>query len=227
MKKLISHKAPPEYIAISVIEDNAYLRSGWRAVLEDVPDFLILDDYSSCEEALQAQEIGESDVILMDIGLPGISGIEGVKILSEMNPSIAIIMITIHDDDRNVFEAICAGAVGYLLKSTTPEQLIQAIRDAHAGGSPMTPNIARKVIASFQKSVLPVAKQEITLSEQEQQVLAFLAEGKSYVKIADLTNLSVHGVRYHLRHIYEKLHVQSRAEAVAVGLKKRIIQPPR
>ena len=216
-----------KYIAISIVEDNPHLRTAWKAALDTVSDFLILGDYGSCEEALQAEDIGESDVILMDIGLPGISGIEGVKQLKEKYTSPAVLMITVHDDDQSVFDAICAGAVGYLLKATPPDKLIEAIREAEKGGSPMTPNIARKVIAAFQQQ--PRKKNETAeeLSEQELQILNLLSEGKSYSKIADTVFLSVHGVRYHLRHIYEKLQVQSRGEAVAKGIKMRLINPLR
>jgi DNA-binding NarL/FixJ family response regulator len=196
-------------------------------VLDNVSDFLILGDYSSCEEAFQAEDIGDSDVILMDIGLPGMSGIDGVKQIKEQYPKPAIIMITVHDDDQSVFDAICAGAVGYLLKATPPDRLMAAIREAHEGGSPMTPNIARKVIATFQRQPERNNHQNEELSEQEQKILTLLAEGKSYAKIAETVFLSVHGVRYHLRHIYERLQVQTRAEAVAKGIKRRLINPLR
>ena len=216
-----------KYIAISIIEDNHHLRNAWRATLETVSDFLVLGDYGSCEDALEAEDIGESDVILMDIGLPGISGIEGVRHLKAKYEKPAILMITVHDDDQYVFNAICAGAIGYLLKATPPEKLIEAIREAQKGGSPMTPNIARKVIAAFQQQ--PRRKNESVeqLSEPELKILTLLSEGKSYAKIAETVFLSVHGVRYHLRHIYEKLQVQSRGEAVAKGLKMRLINPLR
>ena len=143
-------KRSEKLIAISIIEDNAYLRDGWMSVLDGVADFLLLGSYESCEEAFSGSNIGQSDVVLMDIGLPGMSGTEGVDKLTEDYPDLAVIMITVHDDDHHVFDAICAGAVGYLLKHTTPLELIDAIRSAYNGGSPMTPNIARKVINSFQ-----------------------------------------------------------------------------
>jgi DNA-binding NarL/FixJ family response regulator len=216
-----------KFTAISIVEDNPHLRNAWKATLETVSDFLILGDYGSCEEALGAEDIGESDVILMDIGLPGISGIEGVKQLKKKYDKPSILMITVHDDDQSVFDAICAGAVGYLLKATSPDQLIEAIREAEKGGSPMTPNIARKVIAAFQQQPRKKDEPVEKLSEQELQILILLSEGKSYSKIADTVFLSVHGVRYHLRHIYEKLQVKSRAEAVAKGLKMRLINPLR
>ena len=164
----------------------------------------------------------------MDIGLPGMSGIEGVKVLKKKFPQIIIVMCTVHDDDDKIFEAICAGAVGYLLKKTSPAELIKALREAYIGGSPMTPIVARKVIASFQKTPLKsFTGEKIELSEREQQILKEMSTGKSYAEIAKKIFLSVDGIYYHIRHIYEKLQVHSRAEAVAEGIKKRIIQPPR
>lgn len=217
---------PEKFIAISIIEDNPYLRSAWRATLERVADFVILGDYDACEAALQAEDIGDSRVILMDIGLPGMSGIEGVALFKQRFPRVNIIMVTVHQDDRHVFDAICAGAVGYLLKSVSPEEMIDAVRQAVDGGSPMTPQIARKVISAFQQSPSSTADQP-DLTDKERQVLAYLAEGKSYKMIADAMNLSVHSIRYYLRSIYEKLQVGSRAEAVAKGLKQRLINPLR
>lgn len=227
MSQLLNKSLPEKFISIVIIEDNLYLRSAWQAVLEDVDDFLLLDSYDSCEAALEAESIDHADVLLLDIGLPGMSGIEGISRMSLRNPNLLIIMITIHDDDQHVFDAICAGAVGYLLKSTSPDELILAIRQALSGGSPMTPNIARKVIASFQSPREPRAAAEVRLNDQQQEVLSRLAEGKSYAKIAEELSLSVHGVRYHLRNIYEMLHVKNRSEAVAKGLKHRLIRPPK
>lgn len=217
---------PDKFISISIIEDNHHLRSAWRSLLENVDDFILVGDYSSCEEALNTPKLADSDVILMDIGLPGMSGIEGVYALKQRFPNMNIIMITVHQDDQHVFDAICAGAVGYLLKSVTPEEMIEAVRQAMEGGSPMTPQIARKVISAFQQPQSGNAE-KISITGKERQVLEYLAEGKSYKMIADRMNLSVHSIRYYLRSIYEKLQVGSRAEAVAKGLKQRLINPLR
>lgn len=221
----MSSKMPEKFISISIVEDNKFVRAGWEAVLGDVPDFIVLSAYPSCEDALASEEIGQSDVVLMDIGLPGMSGIEGVKHLLERYPELIIVICTVHDEDEKVFDAICAGAMGYLLKKITPVELIKAIRDAVAGGSPMTPNIARKVIASMQ---VPAVQNSATdLSERESEVLYHLAAGKSYSNIAGEMFLSVDGVRYHIRNIYEKLQVHSRAEAIAKGHQNRLIRPPK
>ncbi len=209
---------------VSIIEDNHYLREGYKAILEEEPDFTVLGDYESCEKAFDAKEFVDSDVVLMDIELPGMSGIDGVKCIKQQYPQMSIIMTTIHDDDQNVFDAICAGAIGYLVKMISGEDLVKAIREAFAGGSPMTPNIARKIISAFQKIPKKVADYD-ELTDLEQTVLGHLAEGKSYAAIGKIMFLSIDGVRYHLRHIYEKLHVKTRAEAVAKGLKDHLIPP--
>lgn len=213
---------------VLLIEDNKYVRQGWELALENEPDFVITGSYGSCEEAFKDEAIGDADLVLMDIGLPGMSGIEGVKYLKEKFPHQIIVMCTVHEDDEKIFDALCAGAVGYLLKKTSPQELIKALREAHEGGSPMTPTVARKVIASFQKKpIKSFTGEEVKLSEREEQILTRMAQGKSYTAIAEEICLSVDGVYYHIRHIYEKLHVHTRAEAVAEGIKKRLIQPPR
>ena len=213
-----------DQIKISIIEDNELLRSAWKSALEDVNDFTILGDYNSCESAFNSSGIGNSHVILMDINLPGMTGIEGALTVKEKYPDVNIIMITVYQDTEHVFDSICAGAVGYLLKSVSAEDMIDAIKQAVDGGSPMTPVIARKVISAFHTSK---AKNEVELNEKEMLVLNYLAEGKSYKMIADEMFLSVHSVRYYLRSIYEKLQVKSRAEAVAKGLKLNFINPLR
>ncbi len=209
-------------IGVSIIEDNHFLRTGWLAALQTVPDFVVIGAHASCEEALQSPDISEVDVVLMDIGLPGMSGIEGVKYLAEHFPSVATIICTVYDDDQKIFDALCAGAVGYLLKEIEAPELIKAIRDAAAGGSPMTPNIARKVIATFHKTP---ARTTEPLTAGESEVLHLLAQGKSYAAIAGEVHLSLDGVRTRIRRIYEKLHVHTRSEAVAKGLSQRLIQP--
>lgn len=208
-------------ITISIIEDNVYARTAWETALSSEENFVVLGTFGSCEDAIEAESIKKSDIILLDIGLPGISGIEGAEILSGINPKALIIMITIQDDDKSIFGSLQAGAMGYLHKSVSPEELIEAIRLAVNGGSPMTPQIARKVLKSFHK--FKPTLEEDKLTEKEILILNYLSEGKSYKKIADEIFLSVDGVKYHIRSIYEKLHVHSRAEAVSKGQKLRIL----
>ena len=203
------------------------MRAGWISALDEEPDFIVLGDYESCEEAFASEDFFNSDVVLMDVELPGMSGIEGVKHITDKHPNITVIMTTIHDDDQTVFDAICGGAVGYLVKQINAEELVRAIGEAKEGGSPMSPNIARKVISTFQRQAPKKDSEYAELTETEESVLKRLAEGKSYASIAGEMFLSVDGVRYHIRHIYEKLHVKSRGEAVAEGLKKHLFPPIR
>ncbi|HSQ76311.1 MAG TPA: response regulator transcription factor [Bacteroidota bacterium] len=218
---------PEESMRIVIVEDNRYVRSAWAMAMQTAPDFVLAGSYGSCEEAFQGGALAEADLVLMDIGLPGMSGIEGVRLIKARYPHLTVVMCTVHDDDAKVFDALCAGAVGYLLKNTPPAELIAALREAYKGGSPMTPSVARKVIASFQKPPLRSSDPSPTLTAREQEVLEQMAQGKSYSSIADQLFLSVDGVSYHIRHIYEKLQVHSRAEAVAEGIKKRFIRVPR
>ncbi|MEW6702166.1 MAG: response regulator transcription factor, partial [Bacteroidota bacterium] len=189
--------------------------------LSSEEDFVVLDSFSSCEEAIESESIKKSDVILLDIGLPGISGIKGAEIFSSINNNALIIMISIQDDDKSIFGSLQAGAIGYLHKSVSPKELIESIRLADKGGSPMTPQIARKVLKSFHK--FKPRYIEDSLTEKETTILNLLSEGKSYKKIAEEIFLSVDGVKYHIRSIYEKLHVHSRIEAVNKGQKLRIL----
>lgn len=206
-------------INICIVEDNQYMREGWATILDFESDFCVLGTYETCESAFQSSEIKRSNVILMDIELPGMSGIEGVRYIRNNQPHTNVIMATVFDDDRNVFDALCAGAVGYLTKKVSPEELCHAVRDAYRGGSPMTPQIARKVIRSLHET----QEKDTSLNKREIQILKQLAAGNSYKTIAENIFLSVDGVRYHIRNIYEKLQVNNRSEAVAKSLKKRII----
>ena len=213
-------------IWISIVEDNRFIREGWLATLSPVQDLRVIGAFGSCEDAFASSSFCDSQVVLMDIGLPGMSGIEGARLLKEKNPDAAVIMCTVYEDDQKIFDALCAGAIGYLLKDVDTEQLLSAIRDAAAGGSPMTPNIARKVIATFQKPQTVGPPPEHSLTDRELEVLALLAEGKSYATIAQQIFLSRDGVISRIRRICEKLQAHSRAEAVAKGLARGIIQPP-
>ncbi len=215
-------------ISIVLIEDNRFIRNGWEIEIKKQPFFEIIGSFESCEKAFKTDPFNETDVVLMDISLPGMSGIEGVKYLREKFPKLIVVMCTVHDDDEKIFDAICAGAVGYLLKKTHPKELVNSLRDAYNGGSPMTPSVARRIISSFQKSPAKSFTGEIIeLTDREKQILNLMSQGKTYTTIAKEIFLSVDGVYYHIRNIYEKLQVHSRAEAVAEGLKKRLIQPPR
>lgn len=207
-------------INIGIVEDNAYMRDGWTAFLDLEDDFNVVGSYGSCEEALESDDLPRIQLMIMDIGLPGISGIEGVKYIRERHPEMIIIMASVFDDDHHIFDALKAGAMGYLMKKVSPEELVEAVRDAWSGGSPITPNIARKVISTFH-----YGGGENDLTGRERQILEKLATGVSYTAIGKEIYLSVDGVRYHIRNIYRKLQVHSRSEAIAKGISKKLINP--
>ncbi|UCH11679.1 MAG: response regulator transcription factor [Fidelibacterota bacterium] len=213
-------------LAVAIIEDNRYLRAAWKAIFDDDKRFSRVSVYGSCEEAFQDAALGKHHVIIMDINLPGMSGIDGVRYLREHHPGILVLMATVHADREHVFDAICAGAVGYLVKAVTPEELVQAVLDAWSGGSPMSHDIARMILTSFHANRQQKQLPGMTLSEREQEILAKLAEGKTYSAIGKELSLSLDGIRHHIRHIYEKLQVHSRGEAVAKGLREKLIRPP-
>jgi DNA-binding NarL/FixJ family response regulator len=216
-------KVTEKFIAVSIVEDNHYIRKGWVAALEAVDDFIVLNEYESCEAAIADLEIGQADVVILDIGLPGMSGTEGVKALLQQHPKLAILMCTVHDDDEKIFNALSNGAIGYLLKSTPPEDFIQAIRTTAAGGSFMSPDIARKVIASFHQKDTQESFVE-RLDEKETRILSELSKGKPYREVAETVHLSIDGIRYRIQSIYRKLQVHTRSEAVAKGFKRRLIK---
>lgn len=209
-----------DLINVGIIEDNKYMRSGWEAYISSEPDLNVIASFGSCEEAFAFRELKRVNLLIMDIGLPGMNGIEGVRYARKHYPDMVVIMATVFDDDHHIFEALKAGAMGYLMKKVSPEELTAAIRDAWQGGSPITPNIARKVIGSFHKN-----HGEEQLNERELQILEKLATGVSYSAIGKEIFLSVDGVRYHIRNIYRKLQVHTRSEAVSRGISKKIINP--
>ena len=210
-------------IRIVIIEDNSSLRAAWKTLLEATDEFEVLNLFSNCELAIDDDSIKKADLLILDIGLPGMSGIEGLPKLKAANPKLIVLMCSVYEDDENIFNAISAGAVGYLLKKTPAEEFIPALKDAYNGGSPMTPSIARKVLDSFRKMLEKKTdtNQFELLSEKERNIIEFLASGLSYQEIADTIHLSIDGVRYHIRKIYEKLEVNSRSEAIALALKYR------
>ena len=218
-----SSETEPNRLKVVIVEDNRYMRESWQTIIDFERDMKVSAAFPSCEAALRSREIAEADVIIMDIELPGMSGIEGVKEIKRRHPQSTIIMATVFEDDKNVFQSLQGGAMGYLTKKVSTSELLDAIRTAHNGGSPMSPAIARKVIGSLQSQAAKKNPESI-LSDREREVLEYLADGKSYAAIAKTMFLSVDGVGYHIRNIYEKLQVNSRAEAVSVGLRKRLIR---
>lgn len=201
-------------IHVAVVEDNERVRGSLVRLLEESPGFSCLSACSSAEQALQAGFENSADVVLMDINLPGQSGIECVSVLKHRRPQLQFMMLTVYEDADKVLAALKAGATGYLLKRTPPAQILNAIRELFEGGSPMTSQIARKVVASFatpaRETAMPAGA---TLSLREREILEALSRGLQNKEIADHYRLSIATVRAHLRNIYEKLHVQNRTEA--------------
>ena len=208
-------------IKIAIIDDDAEVRDGLCWMLNKTDGFICSGKYAGCSEAMKDLDKNPADVLLMDIGLPGKTGIECVHSIKKEYPGIEIIMLTVYSDDEKIFQSIKAGAIGYILKKTPTEKLISSISEASKGGAPMSPEIARKVLGYFKENSL--SKISSKLSEREIQILEALIDGLSYKAIADKLFLSVHTVRFHLHNIYEKLHVKSRAEAVSLAIKNKFL----
>ncbi len=211
-------------IKVAIVEDNKTIREGLAALIQGTEDYNCIGSFADCESFLNKLKINKPDVVLMDIGLPGINGIEGVKQAKILFPDINILMLTIYEESNVVFEALCAGACGYLVKKTPPSRLLEAIKDAFDGGSPMSSHIARKVITVFRKNnSIKNTDEKYNLSEREKEVLNLLSDGNNYQEIADFLFISVDTVRHHIRNIYKKLHVHSQSEAVAKAIRKGLI----
>lgn len=209
----------PMAITVSIVEDNDQLRGTLARVIERAEGFQCLGQHASAEAALEALPKEAPQVVLMDINLPGMNGVECVRRLKALLPATQVVMLTVYEDTENIFNALAAGASGYLLKRTPRAELLEAIREVHRGGSPMTAHIARKVVQSFQKAPAP-APPEASLSAREQEVLDLLSQGFLYKEIADKLNISYETVHTYVRRIYEKLQVRTRTEAVAKFLKR-------
>ena len=205
-------------IRVAIIEDDHDIRQLMCLIIDGSPGFSCLQSWERCETAIPALEKDTPDLLLMDIDLPEMSGIEGVRILKEKLPHLNVVMLTVHEDNEAVFDSLCAGAVGYLVKGLPPVQLLSAIREAHEGGSPMSAAIARKVVRSFQP------QSPNSLSERETEVLKMLCEGENYKTIAAALFVSTNTVKAHIKNIYEKLQVHTRAEAVKKALKNRMVR---
>jgi len=206
--------AGERWLKVALVEDDEEVRNALAGTLKRATGFLCVGEYASAEQALGEIPGLNPDVLLMDIGLPGMSGVDCVRELGAKAPAVQIIMLTVHEDTDAIFNSLAAGARGYLLKPVRSADLLAAIRDVDSGGAPMTSNIARKVVQSFKKAApgLPDSK---SLSPREQEILNYLAKGYLYKEVADLLNVTYATVHTHIAHIYTKLHVRSRAQAVA------------
>ncbi|OGU45177.1 MAG: DNA-binding response regulator [Ignavibacteria bacterium GWB2_36_8] len=218
-------------LKVVVVEDNASIREGLKILIDGTEGYSCVSVFSDSETMLKNIAKINPDVLLMDLGLPGMGGIEGIKKVKSLLPDLTILVLTVYEENDLVFEAICAGASGYLVKKTPPSKLLEAIKEAYEGGSPMSSHIARKVIDFFsqrdgflqtKKTVSP-PKNDYTLTPREKEILSGLVEGHNFKSIADSLFISIETVRYHFRNIYKKLHVHSQSEAVAKAIKEGII----
>jgi DNA-binding NarL/FixJ family response regulator len=211
-----------DVIRVVVVEDDRMTREGLSLIISGAAGYQCAATFGSVEEALAGLGPHGPQVMLLDIHLPGMLGSEGVRVFKARYPSSQILMLTIYAEQEKIFESICNGACGYLLKKTPPAKLLEAIREAHEGGSPMSPVIARKVITLF-RQVVPPPQADYQLTPQETRLLKLLAEGYSYQSSAGRLNISINTVRNYIRSIYDKLHVSSKSEAVSKALRSRLI----
>ena len=209
-------------IRVSIVEDDGRVRNGLVQLINLSEGFQCVSQHSNAEVALADLPAAKPDVVLMDINLPGLNGVECVRQLKPQLPATQIMMLTVYEETEMIFKALTAGATGYLLKQTPPAELLTAIRDVHRGGSPMTSHIARKIVASFQQPPAAAARGMDNLTPREQEVLDHLAKGFLYKEIADALGISYDTVHAHIRRIYEKLQVRSRTEAVAKHLQQNL-----
>lgn len=209
-------------LRIVIVEDDRTLRDGLAALIDGTAGYRCVGRHASVEEALRGPRDSAPGVFLLDINLPGIPGSEGVKLLKARFPSAEVLMLTVYAEQDKVFESICNGAVGYLLKKTSPVKLLDAIREAATGGAPMSPEVARKVVTLFRKTA-PSASDTEALTGQELRLLQLLADGHSYQAAGTQLEISVNTVRSYIRNIYDKLHVHSKSEAVSKALRRGLI----
>ncbi len=212
-----------ETLRIAIVEDDAGFRRGLETLINFTPGYSCVGTFYSVENALHLMGADTADVLLVDINLQGgMPGSEGVKLLREKSPATQVLMLTSLAEEEKVFQSICNGACGYMLKKSRPDELLKAIREAHDGGAPMSPEIARKVITHFQR-FQPPEELDGDLTPQEIRLLQLLSDGFSYQKSGEQMNISINTVRNYIRSIYEKLHVNTKSEAVGKALRHRLI----
>src|SRR3954471_1009167 len=209
-------------IKTAIIEDQRDIRDGLVMLINGTEGYHCTGSYRSMEDALAQISREMPDVVLSDIGLPGMDGIEGIKILKQRYPQMLFLMLSVYDDDDRIFDALCAGACGYLLKRTSPTRLLESLKEAVTGGAPMSPEVARRVITLF-RDIRPPERADYELTPHETRLLKLLVEGHNYKTAASELNVSVNTVSFHMRRIYEKLQVHSKSEAVAKALRDRLV----
>lgn len=208
-------------IKVAIIEDRREIRDGLAMLIGGTEGYACTGSYRTMEDAIRHLGRTQPDVVLCDIGLPGMSGIDGIRVLKERHPEMILLVLSVYDDDDRIMEALCAGACGYLLKKTPPLRLLEGLKEAVAGGSPMSPEVAYRVIQLF-REFRPPARADYNLTPHETRLLKLLVDGYTYKKAADELNVSVHTIAFHLRNIYKKLQVHSKSEAVSKALRQRL-----
>jgi DNA-binding NarL/FixJ family response regulator len=214
--------APAELIKAAVIEDMKDIRDGLTTLINFTEGFRCTGSYRSMEEALARIDADVPDVVLSDIGLPGMSGIQGIRLIKDRYPEMQVLMLTVYDDDDRIFDALCAGASGYLLKRTPPAKLLDSIREAMAGGAPVSPEVASRVIKFF-REFHNAEREDYDLTPHETRLLKLLTEGYNYQSAAAKLGVSYNTVKFHVRHIFDKLQVHSKSEAVLKAMRDRLV----
>jgi DNA-binding NarL/FixJ family response regulator len=209
-------------IKVAIVEDEREIRECLTLLVNGTEGYACTGSYRSMEEALEKISRQVPDVLLSDIGLPGMNGIDGVRLLKERHPDLLVLMLTVYDDDERIFDAMCAGACGYLLKKTPPARLLDSLKEVVAGGAPMSPEVARRVIKLF-REIRPPERAEYHLTPHETRLLKLFVEGHNYKTAAAELKVSVNTVNFHVRSIYDKLQVHSRSEAVVKALLNRLV----
>jgi DNA-binding NarL/FixJ family response regulator len=209
-------------LRVAIVEDQREVREGLAVLINGTPGFRCTGNYRSMEEALRVLEKEPPDVLLTDIGLPLMSGTEGIRILKALHPDLPILALTVYKDDEEIFNALCAGASGYLLKNTPPARLLECLREVVDGGAPMSPEVARQVVRLF-REISPPVKADYRLTPQETELLKLMVEGYNYKSAASRLGITINTVSFHVRNIYSKLQVHSKSEAVAKALRNRLI----
>ena len=209
-------------LGVAIIEDHPEFREYLTALISGTDGFKCTGSFRSVEDALPKLKSQVPDVMLIDIGLPGMNGIEGIRLFKERYPEILLLTLTIHDDDERIFDALCAGASGYLLKKTQPGQLVESVKEAAQGGAPMSPEVARRVIRLF-RDIRPPDRADYNLTPHETRILKLLVEGHNYKTAATKLGVAPTTINFHLQNIYQKLQVHSKTEAVAKALRNRLI----
>jgi DNA-binding NarL/FixJ family response regulator len=210
-------------LTVGIIEDQREIREGLAALIGGTPGFECTGAFRSVEEAMPPLQAHPPQVLLLDVGLPGMSGIEAIPLLKERCPGLAMIMLTVYGDDDRIIQAVCAGACGYLLKKTPPVKLLECLREVADGGAPMSPEVARRVMILF-REYRPPEKAEHQLTPHESRLLRLLVDGHNYKTAAAEIGVTVHAISFHMRKIYEKLEVHSKSEAVAKALRHGLVR---